>query len=81
VVASPVGQTDVILGWACGEEKDGAAVAHYCYIKDPFLGFGIAERLIDALPGAKPGFLTHKLSGKEWREWRHVPELARRKAL
>lgn len=80
-VAYPEGHEDVILGWACGEEKDGKTVLHYVYVKDPFLGLNIPDRLISALPGAKPGYLTHKLGTKETREWRHTPEMARRKSL
>ncbi len=81
VVAHPDGRDDVILGWACGEEKDGAAVLHYLYVKDPFLGLGIADQLLTGLPGTKPGFITHRLSSREWKAWKHVPEMARRKQL
>jgi GNAT superfamily N-acetyltransferase len=81
LVAHPLGRDDVILGWACGEEKDGASVLHYLYVKDPFLGHGISEQLLEGLPGTKPGFITHRLNSKEWKEWRHVPEMARRKQL
>lgn len=80
-IAYPENREEVILGWACSEEKDGAAVVHYLYVKDPFLGLGIQERLISVLPGSKPGFVTHKLSHKELNGWRHTPEMARRKAL
>jgi GNAT superfamily N-acetyltransferase len=81
LVAYPEGKDDVILGWACGEEKDEATVLHFVYVKDPFLGLGIAGRLVDALPGTKPGFISHRIASKEWKEWRHVPEMARRKLL
>lgn len=81
LVVSPAGQDDIILGWACGEEKDGASVLHYLYVKDPFIGFDLDRALLDALPGTKPGFITHKLTGKEWKAWRHTPEMARRKQL
>lgn len=80
-IAYPSGRPEVILGWACGEEKEGKCVLHYLYVKDPFIGMGIPETLLAALPGAKPGFITHKLPLKEIKEWRHTPEIARRKSL
>lgn len=80
-IAYPTGREDIILGWACGEEKEGKTVLHYLYTKDPFIGLGIPDLLLAALPGAKPGFVTHKLSLKETKEWRHTPEMARRKSL
>jgi hypothetical protein len=80
-IAYPSGREDIILGWACGEEKEGKTVLHYLYTKDPFIGLGIPELLLNALPGAKPGFVTHKLHLKETKEWRHTPEIARRKSL
>lgn len=80
-VAHPSGRPDIILGWACGEEKEGKTVLHYLYTKDPFLGLGIPALLIGALPGDKPGFVTHKLPLKELKDWRHTPEMARRKSL
>lgn len=81
LVAHPEGQVDTIIGWACAEQKDERCVLHYIYVKDPFLGLGIAEKLLDALPGRKPGFITHKLPNKALKEWRHTPEIVRRKAL
>lgn len=80
-VAYPDGRPDVILGWACAEVKEGKAVLHYLYTKDPFIGLGIPGLLLAALPGTKPGFITHKLPLKETKEWRHTPEIARRKSL
>jgi hypothetical protein len=71
-----------LLGWICGEVKNGTTVHHYCYVKDPYLQLGIEESLLAALPGVKPGFFTfyqHRL-GKD-RVWRHAPEMARRKTL
>ncbi len=81
LIAHPPDRDDVILGWACGEEKGGQTVLHYCYVKDPFLGFGIQARLISDLPGTKPGFVTHWQNLKETKKWKHVPEMARRKSL
>lgn len=80
-IAYPTGRPDIILGWACAEEKEGKAVLHYLYTKDPFLGLGVSNLLLTALPGEKPGFITHRLQGKEYKEWRHTPEMARRKSL
>lgn len=80
-VAYPSGHPDVILGWACAEQKEGKTVLHYLYVKDAFLGQSIPELLLASLPGDKPGFLTHKLNLKVLREWRHTPEMARRKSL
>lgn len=80
-LAYPDGRPDVILGWACGEVKEGKTVLHYLYTKDPFIGLGIPELLLAALPGDKPGFITHRLPLKDLKEWRHTPEIARRKSL
>jgi GNAT superfamily N-acetyltransferase len=71
-----------LLGFICGEEKDGTTVQHYLYVKDPFHGFGVEERLADALPGRKPGFFTfyqYRLSKSK--AWKWAPEIARRKTL
>lgn len=84
VVATPEGKDDVILGWACGEVKHEGrpiTVLHYCYVKDPFLGHGIEEMLVNALAGEKPGYISHNLNKALWREWKWIPELARRKNL
>lgn len=68
-----------ILGWACGETKEGKTVLHYVYTrrKDD----GLTAALVDGLLGAKPGFITHKIPGKKFKAWKHLPELARRKNL
>lgn len=76
VVAHPPDNDDKILGWACGEQKDNLCVLHYIYTKTD-----VSRVLLDALPGAKPGFITHRLPDKEFRTWKWIPELARRKAL
>ena len=80
-IAHPDTHEDLILGWALGELKEGKTVLHYVYIKDPYLGLGLPELLLKSLPGEQPGFLTHKLQLKETKEWRHTPEMARRKSL
>src|SRR5512139_3993436 len=79
-IAYPTGHEDLILGWACAEEKEGKTVLHYLYVKDPYLGLGLPGILLKCLPGSQPGFVTHKLPLKELKEWRHTPEMARRKA-
>lgn len=81
VVAYPEGHPDAILGWAVGEVKDGKCVIHYVYIKDSYVGFAVADHLLAALPGTKPGFYTHKLYLASLRDWVHAPEMARRKSL
>lgn len=81
LVAHPSGQLDTIIGWACAEQKDEKCVLHYLYYKDAFRGLGVADLLLAALPGSKPGYITHKLPEKLFKEWRHTPEMARRKAL
>lgn len=81
VVAYPKDHEDIILGWACGELKEGKTVLHYAYVKDPYLGLGIAESLLARLPGLQPGFITHRLPSKALKEWRWAPEIARRKTL
>ena len=81
VVAHPDGHDDAILGWAIGEEKEGKCVVHYVYIKDSYAGFQVADHLLAALPGSKPGFMTHKMYLASLRDWVHAPEMARRKSL
>lgn len=81
LVAYPDSDMDTIVGWAVGEVKEGKTVLHYVYVKDPFIGLGVPELLVTNMPGTKPGFITHKLQNKELKEWRHVPEMARRKVL
>jgi hypothetical protein len=71
-----------ILGWTCGEVKDGLTVHHYTYCKDPFLGKGLEERLLAALPGEKPGFFTFAQQRfLKDKQWQHAPEMARRLTL
>lgn len=74
---------DAIIGWACHEMKDGSPVLHYLHVKEPYLGlsFHVADTLIADLPGSHPGFITFNQQRKQTREWKHVPEMARRLAL
>jgi hypothetical protein len=80
-IAYPEGHEDLILGWAMAEQKEGKTVLHYLYVKDPYLGLGLPGLLLKCLPGEQPGFITHRLPLKETKEWRHTPEMARRKSL
>jgi hypothetical protein len=80
VIAYPSGHPDVIMGWACAEEKEGKTVLHYLYVKDPYLGLRVPELLLKTLPGQQPGFITHRLP-VPLKDWRHAPEMARRKSL
>lgn len=83
-VATPEGQSGVILGWLCCEvAKSGEAIIHYVYVKDPYLGAGIETKLYEAADGTKPGFYTFRyrqvvdLCGPKG--FRHAPEIARRR--
>lgn len=80
-IVHPEPDPDHILGWVCFEQKGEVAVLHYLYVKDPYLKWPVEALLLDSLPGNKPGFITHKLPQKSLREWKHAPEMARRKAL
>lgn len=80
-VAHPEGHADIILGWGLGEVKDGKQVVHYLFIKDSYVGLAVADRILDALPGSTPGFLTHKLYFPRLKDYTHAPEIARRKSL
>lgn len=54
---------DQILGWCCAETFKSALVLHYIYIKHPFRGWKLANKLINFLLEAeKPPavFYTHK---------------------
>lgn len=71
-----------LLGFACGEVKDGKKVHHYTYVKDPFLRQGVEERLLAALPGESPGWFTFAQSRfLKDKQWKHAPEMARRLVL
>lgn len=70
-----------LLGWICYEHKDGQAIVHYRYVKDPFLRKGLDEALLGkAIEGVSPGFFTFYNSDlAKDRKWTHAPEIARRK--
>lgn len=70
-----------LLGFACGEVKDGMTVHHYTFQKDLYASKvpDLRSVLLDALPGDKPGWFTFYQPHPPG--WRHAPEMARRKAL
>jgi hypothetical protein len=71
-----------LLGYICGEQKDGKKVVHYLFVKDPFLRCGVEERLLAELPGVSPGWFTFAQSRfLKDRAWKHAPEMARRLSL
>jgi hypothetical protein len=74
-------QSGASLGWVCYELKDEIPIVHYLYVKDPYLSYPVVRTLLESVPGTKPGFITHKLPLRELREWKHAPEIARRKVL
>jgi len=74
--------TGRILGWICHEVLSrGEACVHYLYVKDFALRFGIGERLVEQVPGSKPGYYTHRYRQvvEACPGWRHAAEIARRK--
>jgi len=74
-----------LLGFSCGEVKDGLTVHHYTYLKDPFHSRSrgeVEERLLSFLPGVGPGWFTFAQERfLKDKQWKHAPEMARRKAL
>jgi len=76
------GATDTILGWACGEVKDGQTILHFVYLRDSLIKHTeLFTELVGALPGNKPGIITHNQQLKVFKEWRWIPEIVRRKDL
>lgn len=71
-----------LLGFACGEVKEGVCVCHYVFVKDVYHNLGIDDALLNSLPGSKPGYFSFMLPlfSKD-RVWSHTPEMARRKHL
>lgn len=80
-VACLASDPERILGWICHEQTGPDAVVHYAYTKDPYLGLGVTEALVAAIPGNKPGFYTFRYRQvvDACKGWRHAPEIARRK--
>lgn len=66
LVAHPLGEPDVILGYLCTElQTDNKRVVHYCYVKKTFRKMGVAKSLLEAniLEGA---FFTHYTTDCDW---------------
>ena len=75
-----------LLGFICYEHtQDNKPVIHYIYVKDPYFKFGVGELLRDeAFPGLlEPGFMTFKsnIVMKYFSDFKHAPEIARRKEI
>lgn len=76
---------DRILGWVCSEQLSaGEACIHYLYVKDPYIKWPIGKKLIEHVPGKKPGFYTFRYrqvaeACHYEQGWRHAPEIARRR--
>lgn len=75
-----------LLGFICTEwTKDKIPVVHYIYVKDPYFKFGVGELLRDEAFGdyVGPGFITFKspIVLKYFDDYKHAPEIARRKDI
>lgn len=73
-----------ILGWCCTElstDPEPLTIAHYLYVKDPYVTLGIGAELVKRTAGAKPGFYTHRYRQviDACPQFRHAPEIARRR--
>lgn len=80
VAYSPESEAD-ILGWILAEEKEGQCVLHYLYVVDSPLKSTVPSTLLNAVPGSKPGIITHAINLKGFKSWKLIPEIARRQAL
>lgn len=67
VVAHPVDDDDVIVGWAAAERAAGSTVApevlHYVFVRRELRGEGIARALVGAMHMQAPVTFTH------WSRW------------
>jgi GNAT superfamily N-acetyltransferase len=49
-----------IYGYLCYDPSQGPLILHYCYVKQPYRGFGIATKLISTvLKQDQPFYYTH----------------------
>lgn len=81
-------KTNRILGWVCYEltqDSPARTVINFLYVKDAYLRLtpSIGAALADRVPGAKPGYFTHRYRTvvdycPQDAGWRHAPEIARR---
>lgn len=82
-VACLTSQPDRILGWVCAEVlRAGESCVHMVYVKDPYLRFDIGARLVQQVPGTRPGVYTHRTRQTVEScgpDFHHAPEAARRK--
>jgi ribosomal protein S18 acetylase RimI-like enzyme len=69
------------LGFICYELKDDKAVIHYRYVKDAFRRQGVEQLLLDAVPAKSGWFTFYDADLAKNRDWKHAPEIARRKSL
>lgn len=81
LVAYQEANPDHILGWVLAEDKAGTCVVHYLHVTDRAFQQTLPALLLNALPGTKPGFITHHLPLKVFRKWKLIPEIARRQRL
>lgn len=65
LIAHPVGEPNVILGYLCIENQSMLPVVHYCYVKKTFRKMGVAKALLDGstLEGAH---FTHYTTDCDW---------------
>lgn len=81
-VAYLASHPDRILGWVCHETlQDGTLCVHYLYTKDAFIRYGVGTKLVESLPGGRPGLYSHRFAQvvEACPGFRHAPEVARRK--
>ena len=73
-----------LVAFLCSEvTRDGRAVAHAGFAKDPYLALRPLERLVEEMPGARPvlvTFRTPQLIHALGEDWVHSPEVARRRS-
>jgi hypothetical protein len=73
-----------LIAFLCHEvTRDGRAVAHFGFAKDPYLELHPLERLVDEMPGSRPvlvTFRTPQLLRALGPDAVHAPEVARRRS-
>ena len=67
LVAHPVGEPNVILGYLVTERQpDGEDVIHFTYIKKSFRQMGVARALWKGLDAEKNYLFTHYTADADW---------------